>query len=105
MIREGEPEVTLKFLAKNPRRTLAINHFTEGTYGMTTATRAETIAWTMRNAAPDHCTDEQAQLTRDQCKPREETYATTQSTCSVAPSSILRPRWTMSEPERAGLSG
>lgn len=31
MIREGEPEVTLKFLAKNPRRTLAINHFTEGT--------------------------------------------------------------------------
>ncbi|KAF1974357.1 ANTH-domain-containing protein [Bimuria novae-zelandiae CBS 107.79] len=29
MIREGEPEVTLKFLAKNPRRTLAINHFTE----------------------------------------------------------------------------
>ncbi|KAJ4357505.1 uncharacterized protein N0V89_002081 [Didymosphaeria variabile] len=31
MIREGEPEVTLKFLSKNPRRTLAINHFTEGT--------------------------------------------------------------------------
>lgn len=31
MIREGEPEVTLKFLAKNPRRTLAISHFTEGT--------------------------------------------------------------------------
>ncbi|KAL1611834.1 hypothetical protein SLS60_000055 [Paraconiothyrium brasiliense] len=29
MIREGEPEVTLKFLSKNPRRTLAINHFTE----------------------------------------------------------------------------
>ncbi|KAF9735149.1 hypothetical protein PMIN06_001494 [Paraphaeosphaeria minitans] len=29
MIREGEPEVTLKFLSKNPRRTLAISHFTE----------------------------------------------------------------------------
>lgn len=29
MIREGEPEVTLRFLAKNPRRTLAISHFTE----------------------------------------------------------------------------
>lgn len=32
MIREGEPEVTLKFLAQNPTRNLAINHFTEGTY-------------------------------------------------------------------------
>jgi hypothetical protein len=31
MIREGEPEVTLKFLAQNPHRKLAINHFTEGT--------------------------------------------------------------------------
>jgi hypothetical protein len=30
MIREGEPEVTLKFLAQNPHRKLAINHFTEG---------------------------------------------------------------------------
>lgn len=30
MIREGEPEVTLKYLAQNPRRSLAINHFTEG---------------------------------------------------------------------------
>ncbi|KAL6150934.1 hypothetical protein ACJQWK_10567 [Exserohilum turcicum] len=29
MIREGEPEVTLKFLAQNPHRKLAINHFTE----------------------------------------------------------------------------
>ncbi|KAH7381716.1 ANTH domain-containing protein [Pyrenochaeta sp. MPI-SDFR-AT-0127] len=29
MIREGEPEVTLKFLAQNPQRKLAINHFTE----------------------------------------------------------------------------
>ncbi|KAJ4286081.1 hypothetical protein N0V90_013430 [Kalmusia sp. IMI 367209] len=29
MIREGEPEVTLKFLAQNPRRKLAINSFTE----------------------------------------------------------------------------
>jgi hypothetical protein len=31
MIREGEPEVTLKYLAQNPSRKLAINHFTEGT--------------------------------------------------------------------------
>lgn len=31
MIREGEPEVTLKYLAQNPHRKLAINHFTEGT--------------------------------------------------------------------------
>lgn len=31
MIREGEPDVTLKFLAQNPHRRLAINHFTEGT--------------------------------------------------------------------------
>lgn len=31
MIREGEPEVTLKFLAQHPNRKLAINHFTEGT--------------------------------------------------------------------------
>jgi len=30
MIREGEPEVTLKYLAQNPSRKLAINHFTEG---------------------------------------------------------------------------
>jgi hypothetical protein len=30
MIREGEPEVTLKYLAQNPGRKLAINHFTEG---------------------------------------------------------------------------
>ncbi|KAF1841830.1 ANTH-domain-containing protein [Cucurbitaria berberidis CBS 394.84] len=29
MIREGEPEVTLKYLAQNPQRKLAINHFTE----------------------------------------------------------------------------
>ncbi|EDU50049.1 ENTH domain containing protein [Pyrenophora tritici-repentis] len=29
MIREGEPDVTLKFLAQNPHRKLAINHFTE----------------------------------------------------------------------------
>ncbi|KAF2109223.1 ANTH domain-containing protein [Lophiotrema nucula] len=30
MIREGEPEVTLKYLAQNPHRRLAINSFTEG---------------------------------------------------------------------------
>jgi hypothetical protein len=30
MIREGEPEVTLKYLAQSPNRKLAINHFTEG---------------------------------------------------------------------------
>ena len=30
MIREGEPEVTLKYLAQNPHRKLAINGFTEG---------------------------------------------------------------------------
>ncbi|KAF2273681.1 ANTH-domain-containing protein [Westerdykella ornata] len=29
MIREGEPDVTLKYLAQNPGRKLAINHFTE----------------------------------------------------------------------------
>ncbi|KAH7127066.1 ANTH domain-containing protein [Dendryphion nanum] len=29
MIREGEPEVTLKYLSQNPSRKLAINHFTE----------------------------------------------------------------------------
>ncbi|KAF2752055.1 ANTH-domain-containing protein [Sporormia fimetaria CBS 119925] len=29
MIREGEPEVTLKYLAQNPSRKLALNHFTE----------------------------------------------------------------------------
>ncbi|KAF2271027.1 ANTH-domain-containing protein [Lojkania enalia] len=29
MIREGEPEVTLRYLAQNPHRRLAINHFTE----------------------------------------------------------------------------
>ncbi|KAF2641677.1 ANTH-domain-containing protein [Massarina eburnea CBS 473.64] len=29
MIREGEPEVTLKYLAQNPRRSLALSHFTE----------------------------------------------------------------------------
>ncbi|CAA9965404.1 enth domain protein [Pyrenophora teres f. maculata] len=29
MIREGEPDVTLKFLAQSPHRKLAINHFTE----------------------------------------------------------------------------
>lgn len=33
MIREGEPEVTLKYLAQNPQRKLAINSFTEGTCG------------------------------------------------------------------------
>lgn len=32
MIREGEPEVTLKYLAQNPQRKLAINSFTEGTF-------------------------------------------------------------------------
>lgn len=32
MIREGEPEVTLKYLAQNPTRKLAINSFTEGTF-------------------------------------------------------------------------
>jgi hypothetical protein len=32
MIREGEPEVTLKYLAQNPHRKLAINSFTEGTF-------------------------------------------------------------------------
>jgi hypothetical protein len=31
MIREGEPEVTLKYLAQSPQRKLAINSFTEGT--------------------------------------------------------------------------
>lgn len=31
MIREGEPEVTLKYLADSPTRKLAINSFTEGT--------------------------------------------------------------------------
>jgi hypothetical protein len=31
MIREGEPEVTLKYLSQNPQRKLAINSFTEGT--------------------------------------------------------------------------
>jgi hypothetical protein len=30
MIREGEPEVTLKYVSQNPTRKLAINHFTEG---------------------------------------------------------------------------
>jgi hypothetical protein len=30
MIREGEPEVTLKYLAQDPHRRLAINTFTEG---------------------------------------------------------------------------
>jgi hypothetical protein len=32
MIREGEPEVTLKYLAQNPHRKLAINSFTEGMF-------------------------------------------------------------------------
>jgi hypothetical protein len=32
MIREGEPEVTLKYLAQNPHRRLATNHFAEGTF-------------------------------------------------------------------------
>ena len=31
MIREGEPDVTLKYLAQHPHRKLAINSFTEGT--------------------------------------------------------------------------
>jgi hypothetical protein len=35
MIREGEPEVTLKYLAQNPHRKLAINSFTEGTFPCT----------------------------------------------------------------------
>jgi hypothetical protein len=35
MIREGEPEVTLKYLAQNPQRKLAINSFTEGTFSHT----------------------------------------------------------------------
>jgi hypothetical protein len=35
MIREGEPEVTLKYLAQNPHRKLAINSFTEGTFPRT----------------------------------------------------------------------
>lgn len=39
MIREGEPEVTLKFLAQNPHRKLAINHFTEGTSRHASAAR------------------------------------------------------------------
>jgi hypothetical protein len=30
MIREGEPNVTLKHLSSNPARKLAINNFTEG---------------------------------------------------------------------------
>jgi len=30
MIREGAAEVTLQYLAKNPKQTLAINSFTEG---------------------------------------------------------------------------
>lgn len=29
MIREGEPEVTLKYLAQNPHKKLALNSFTE----------------------------------------------------------------------------
>jgi hypothetical protein len=32
MIREGEPNVTLKYLSSSPQRKLAINNFTEGTY-------------------------------------------------------------------------
>ena len=32
MIREGEPEVTLKYLAQSPQRKLAINSFTEGLF-------------------------------------------------------------------------
>jgi phosphatidylinositol-binding clathrin assembly protein len=30
MLREGEPDVTLKYLASSPRTKLAINNFTEG---------------------------------------------------------------------------
>jgi hypothetical protein len=30
MIREGEPNVTLRYLASSPQRKLAINNFTEG---------------------------------------------------------------------------
>jgi hypothetical protein len=30
MIREGEPNVTLRHLSSNPARKLAINNFTEG---------------------------------------------------------------------------
>jgi hypothetical protein len=32
MIREGEPNVTLKYLSSSPQRKLAINNFTEGTW-------------------------------------------------------------------------
>lgn len=46
MIREGEPEVTLKFLAQNPHRKLAINHFTEGTSrDMYAAVLGQRIRW------------------------------------------------------------
>ncbi|KAF2786967.1 ANTH-domain-containing protein [Melanomma pulvis-pyrius CBS 109.77] len=42
MIREGEPEVTLKYLAQNPHRRLAINSFTEvQTQGKNIRTYAE----------------------------------------------------------------
>lgn len=32
MIREGEPNVTLRYLASGPERKLAVSSFTEGTY-------------------------------------------------------------------------
>jgi hypothetical protein len=32
MIREGEPNVTLRYLANGPERKLAVSSFTEGTY-------------------------------------------------------------------------
>ncbi|KAF2203152.1 ANTH-domain-containing protein [Delitschia confertaspora ATCC 74209] len=42
MIREGEADVTLKYLAQNPQRKLAINHFTEvQTQGRNIKTYAE----------------------------------------------------------------
>lgn len=35
MIREGEPNVTLRYLASGPERRLAVSSFTEGTYTRT----------------------------------------------------------------------
>jgi hypothetical protein len=50
MIREGEPEVTLKYLAQSPQRKLAINSFTEGTcydldWDATVTARTTCEAW------------------------------------------------------------
>ncbi|KAF2437006.1 ANTH-domain-containing protein [Tothia fuscella] len=65
MIREGEPNVTLRYLSSSPQRKLAINNFTEGTYmheyGSTAIRLGNTGPSTLRLVQNAHGVSVQAQ--------------------------------------------